>query len=36
MPSTPAGYTWHYHQDRGLMQLIQRQIHGDTGHTGGF
>ncbi|WP_331462014.1 HNH endonuclease [Streptomyces sp. KMM 9044] len=36
LPSTPAGYTWHHHQDRGLMQLIDRRIHADTGHTGGF
>jgi hypothetical protein len=34
--STPSGYTWHHHQDPGLMQLIERQIHADTGHTGGF
>ncbi|EDY52439.1 YD repeat-containing protein [Streptomyces clavuligerus] len=36
LPSTPTGYTWHHHQDRGLMQLIDRQVHADTGHTGGF
>ncbi|MGR8008754.1 golvesin C-terminal-like domain-containing protein [Streptomyces hypolithicus] len=36
LPSTPTGYTWHHHQDPGLMQLIQRQAHADTGHTGGF
>ncbi|MFJ6570663.1 polymorphic toxin-type HINT domain-containing protein [Streptomyces sp. NPDC091292] len=36
LSETPAGYTWHHHQDRGLMQLIDRQIHADTGHTGGF
>lgn len=36
LPSTPTGYTWHHHQDPGLMQLIQRKVHADTGHTGGF
>lgn len=34
--STPAGYTWHHHQDCGLMQLIDSTIHALTGHTGGF
>jgi hypothetical protein len=33
---TPAGYTWHHHQDRGLMQLIETEMHRRTGHTGGF
>ncbi|WP_436006733.1 HNH endonuclease [Knoellia sp. LjRoot47] len=33
---TPAGYTWHHHQDVGLMQLINRDVHRATGHTGGF
>ncbi|ROO84499.1 intein [Actinocorallia herbida] len=36
LPSTPAGYTWHHHQDEGLMQLIERGIHAATGRTGGF
>ncbi|MCT9078513.1 ricin-type beta-trefoil lectin domain protein [Streptomyces fulvoviolaceus] len=36
LSSTPPGYTWHHHQDPGLMQLIERQIHANTGHTGGF
>ena len=34
--STPKGYTWHHHQDTGRMQLVESDIHGDTGHTGGF
>jgi hypothetical protein len=33
---TPEGYTWHHHQDGTTMQLVPRQIHADTGHTGGF
>ncbi|WP_236710567.1 HNH endonuclease [Streptomyces sp. 150FB] len=36
LSSTPPGYTWHHNEDPGLMQLIERQIHADTGHTGGF
>lgn len=34
--STPEGYTWHHHQDRRTMQLVPRDIHAQTGHTGGF
>jgi hypothetical protein len=34
--STPAGYTWHHHQDYGRMQLVEFDIHKRTGHTGGF
>jgi RHS repeat-associated protein len=34
--STPEGYTWHHHQDPGLMQLVDRVVHRATGHTGGF
>lgn len=29
-------YTWHHHQDEGVMQLVDRKIHRQTGHTGGF
>jgi RHS repeat-associated protein len=36
LDSTPTGYTWHHHQDKGLMQLIDRTVHAKTGHTGGF
>jgi hypothetical protein len=32
----PAGYTWHHHQDTGLMQLVDSRVHAQTGHTGGF
>lgn len=34
--STPEGYTWHHHQDGETMQLVPRDIHEQTGHTGGF
>ena len=33
---TPKDYTWHHHQDRGRMQLVERSVHEKTGHTGGF
>lgn len=32
---TPAGHTWHHHQNRQLMQLVNTTIHQQTGHTGG-
>ena len=32
----PKAYTWHHHQDEGVMQLVDRKIHRQTGHTGGF
>jgi hypothetical protein len=34
--STPEGYVWHHHQDKGLMQLILKSVHEATAHTGGF
>ena len=27
-------YTWHHHQDTGRMQLINEDLHHDTGHIG--
>ncbi|MEU4364092.1 polymorphic toxin-type HINT domain-containing protein [Promicromonospora sp. NPDC023987] len=36
LTETPENYTWHHHQDPGLMQLIDEDIHAATGHTGGF
>ena len=32
---TPDGYTWHHSQHPGELQLVDQQIHADTGHTGG-
>ncbi len=32
---TPAGYTWHHHQDSGRMQLVPTDLHARTAHTGG-
>ena len=31
----PKSYTWH-HQDAGVMQLVDRKIHRQTGHIGRF
>ncbi|WP_185376633.1 HNH endonuclease [Listeria booriae] len=31
----PRGMTWHHHQDRGKMQLVDTKLHEKTGHTGG-
>jgi YD repeat-containing protein len=36
LPETPSGFTWHHHQDAGLMQLVETRVHRATGHTGGF
>jgi hypothetical protein len=36
LQKTPRGYTWHHHQDGVTMQLVPRDIHQQTGHTGGF
>jgi hypothetical protein len=33
---TPEGYTWHHHEDGTTMELVPRDIHAQTGHTGGF
>ena len=34
--NTPDGYTWHHHQDGTTMQLVPKELHRQTGHTGGF
>jgi len=36
LDGTPEGYTWHHHQDGTTMQLVPRDVHAQTGHTGGF
>jgi RHS repeat-associated protein len=36
LSETPDGYTWHHHQEPGLMQLIETEAHKRTAHTGGF
>ena len=32
----PNKYTWHHHQETGVLQLVDREVHRKTGHTGGF
>ncbi|MBF0780468.1 HNH endonuclease [Granulicatella sp. 19428wC4_WM01] len=32
----PKRFTWHHHQNEGLMQLVDRKIHRKTGHIGGY
>lgn len=32
---TPSGMTWHHHENRGVMQLVDTYLHSKTGHTGG-
>ena len=32
---TPAGMTWHHHQDAGYMQLVPTDLHRTVRHTGG-
>jgi hypothetical protein len=29
-------YTWHHHQDRKTMQLVEKYLHENVGHTGGL
>lgn len=33
---TPSGYTWHHHQDAGVLQLVDEEIHAKTYHYGGY
>jgi len=32
---TPEGYTWHHHEDPGVLQLVDEETHAETAHTGG-
>ncbi len=32
---TPDGYTWHHTEEKGRMQLVDADVHAQTGHTGG-
>lgn len=32
---TPEGYVWHHHEQPGVLQLIEEDVHQQTGHTGG-
>lgn len=33
---TPKHYVWHHHQNPGVLQLVDRDIHEKTFHKGGF
>lgn len=33
---TPDGYVWHHHQDAGVLQLVEEQVHAKTSHIGGY
>lgn len=33
---TPNKYTWHHHQDAGILQLVEYEIHSKTSHVGGY
>ena len=32
----PNKYTWHHHQDKGVLQLVEFKIHSEVKHRGGF
>lgn len=32
----PSRFTWHHHQDKGVLQLVDSKIHADVNHIGGF
>ena len=34
--NTPSKYTWHHHQDKGVLQLVDYNIHSKVRHNGGF
>lgn len=32
---TPEGFTWHHNEEPGTLQLVEEEVHANTGHTGG-
>lgn len=34
--NTPDRFTWHHHQDSGVLELVDRQIHAKVNHRGGY
>ena len=32
----PSRFTWHHHQDKGAMQLVDYKIYSEVNHIGGF
>ena len=33
---TPSKYTWHHHQDAGVLELVEYDVHSKTSHIGGY
>ena len=33
---TPSKYTWHHHQKKGILQLVDSKIHASVNHKGGY
>ena len=33
---TPGKYTWHHHQDAGILQLVDYDVHSKTSHIAGY
>ena len=33
---TPKRYTWHHHQNEGVLELVDTKIHSETPHIGGY
>jgi len=31
----PEGFTWHHHEEPGTLQLVDEEVHANTGHDGG-
>lgn len=32
---TPEGYTWHHSEEKGKLELVDKETHAKSGHTGG-
>ncbi|MCK2000767.1 HNH endonuclease [[Brevibacterium] frigoritolerans] len=32
---TPSDFVWHHHEEAGILQLVDREVHENTAHTGG-
>lgn len=33
---TPDGYTWHHTEKKNILELVDREIHNKTAHSGGY
>jgi len=33
---SPSDYTWHHHQRKGVLELVDKSIHNKTAHSGGY